>query len=225
MMNALALIRLLQLSSPALPVGAYTYSQGLEWTVESGMVCDEKSSLNWLDGVLQYVAGLFEAPLFVSLYRAWMDGNQDEILRLNADFLASRETSELRAETVQMGYSLRRLAGELTDCDVEPFLSSVTETAFPTVWTGMAANWKIPITEALSAYLFNWCETQVMAAVKVIPLGQSAGQRLLQSLGKQIPEVTARALILPEENWSNFAPGLAIAGSLHETQYSRLFRS
>lgn len=225
MMNALALIRLLQMSSPTLPVGAYTYSQGLEWAVESGTVCDEKSSLNWLEGVLQYVAGLFEAPLFVSLYRAWMDGNQCEILRLNADFLASRETSELRAETVQMGYSLRRLAGELTDCDVEPFLSGVTETAFPTVWTGMAAGWKIPITEALAAYLFNWCETQFMAAVKIIPLGQSAGQRLLQSLGKQIPEVTARALILPKENWSNFAPGLAIAGSLHETQYSRLFRS
>ncbi|MBI5592171.1 MAG: urease accessory protein UreF [Deltaproteobacteria bacterium] len=225
MTDTLTLIRLLQLASPALPVGAYTYSQGLEWAVESGVVCNEQSAHDWLFGLLQHAVGLLEAPLFACLYRAWMDGNDDGVWQLNAEFLASRETSELRAETVQMGYSLRRLAGELADCDLEPFFSRMEETAFPTVWTAMAAVWKIPITEALCAYLFNWCENQIMAAVKLVPLGQSAGQRLLQSLGERIPEVADRALKLPEESWSNFAPGLAIAGSRHESQYSRLFRS
>ncbi|MFH0997081.1 MAG: urease accessory protein UreF [Pseudomonadota bacterium] len=225
MTDTLILIRLLQLASPALPVGAYTYSQGLEWAVESGVVCNEKTTHAWLDGLLQHAVGLFEAPLFACLYRAWLDGNDGEIRRLNAEFLASRETSELRAETAQMGYSLRRLAGELPDCDLEPFFLKIAETAFPTVWTAMAAAWKIPVTEAICAYLFNWSENQIMAAVKLVPLGQTAGQRLLLRLGERIPEVAARALNLPEESWNNFAPGFAIAASLHESQYSRLFRS
>ena len=225
MTDTLSLIRLLQLASPALPVGAYTYSQGLEWAVESAVVRSESTTRAWLEGLLDHAVGLLEAPLFACLLQAWLDGDDDGIRQLNAEFLASRETSELRAETVQMGYSLRRLAAEMPDCDLEPFFLQMAETAFPTVWTAMAAAWKIPVTEALCAYLFNWCENQVSAAVKLVPLGQTAGQRLLYGLGKRIPEIAARALNLPEERRSNFAPGLAIAGSLHESQYSRLFRS
>lgn len=221
----LPLIRLLHLASPALPVGAYTYSQGLEWAVESGAVRDEASALDWIGGLLEATVGRFEAPLLGCQQRAWTAGDYGEAARLNGLFLATRETSELQAETVQMGYSLRRLAGDLPECQHLAPLAAMEEIAFPTVWAAMAANWAVPVAASLAAYIWSWCENQTMAAVKAVPLGQSSGQRILVRLGGLIPETAARALELPEEDWSNFAPGLAIASSRHETQYSRLFRS
>lgn len=225
MNDNLALLRLLQLASPALPVGAYTYSQGVEWAVESGLIHNEATTLAWIGGVLENSIGLFEAPLLARLHTAWLEDDQAEAWRLNAEFLSSRETGELRAETVQMGYSLRRLAGALPNLPLRSALDSEEEIAFPTVWAAMAAAWEIPIPAALAAYLWSWCEGQILAAVKTVPLGQSAGQRLLVTLGGHIPAVVTRALTLPEDAWSNFAPGFAIASSRHEIQYCRLFRS
>ncbi len=221
----LPLIRLLHLASPGLPVGAYTYSQGIEWAVESSAVRDETTALAWIGGLLEAGIGRFEAPLLGCQQRAWMTENYWEAARLNELFLASRETSELRAETLQMGYSLRRLAGDLPDFPSLAPLDAMEEIAFPTVWAAMAAHWAIPVQSSLAAYIWSWCENQTMAAVKAVPLGQSSGQRILVRLGVLIPEAAARALDLLEEEWSNFAPGLAIACSRHETQYSRLFRS
>ncbi len=225
----LPLIRLLQLASPTLPVGAYTYSQGLEWAVEAGVVRDEASARRWIGDLLEWSVGAFEAPLVAALMRAWAEADEAEVRRLDADFTASRETSELRAETLQMGHSLSRL---LTGLDAyaglpgwRARLEALPEPSFPTSWSAAAAAWQVPPDMALAAYLWSWLENQVMAAVKLVPLGQSAGQRLLAGLGERIPEVAARALRLPEEEWSNFTPGLAIAASSHETQYSRLFRS
>lgn len=221
----LPLIRLLHLASPALPVGAYTYSQGLEWAVDAGEVRDEETTLAWVGGLLEAGAGRLEAPLLVRLHEAWRREDVAEAQRLNGEFLASRETAELRAETVQMGYSLRRLAGELPELPAIPALDAMEEAAFPSAWAALAAAWGIPAEAAAAAYLWSWCENQVMAAVKAVPLGQSAGQRILVRLGGRIPKITAQALHLPEEEWSNFAPGFAIASARHETQYSRLFRS
>lgn len=225
----LPLIRLLQLASPALPVGAYTYSQGLEWAVESGAVRAEADARRWIGDVLEWSLARFEAPLVARLLAAWADGDDAEAARLNDDFLASRETSELRAETVQMGYSLVRL---LADLDAfaglpgwKPRLLAIDTPAFPVAWTAAAAAWQIPADQALSAYLWAWLENQVMAAVKAVPLGQSAGQRLLAELGAAVPALVEAAQRLPEAEWSNFTPGLAIASSRHETQYTRLFRS
>jgi len=222
---SLALPRLLQLASPALPVGAYTYSQGLEWAVEAGLVRDQATAEQWIGGLLEQGIGRFEAPLTARLQRAWAAADISEVERLNAEFLASRESSELRAETVQMGYSLRRLLHDLDDFPVPPALDALPEVAFPTGWALAAAVWEIPLADSLAAYLWSWCENQVMAALKAVPLGQTAGQRVLLALGGQIPAVVQQALALPEAAWSNFAPGLALASSRHETQYSRLFRS
>jgi len=225
----LRLVRLLQLASPALPVGAYTYSQGLEWAVESGAVTDEATAARWIGDALSYTLARLEAPLTAALLAAWRTGDDARVSELNADFNASRETMELRAETVQMGWSLLRLLSELDAFAGLPGwrdrLVAVNEPAFPTVWTAAAAAWGIAAEQALTAYLWMWLENQVMAAVKAIPLGQSAGQRLLATLGKRIPGLAAEAASLPEPQWSNFSPGLAIASSLHETQYTRLFRS
>lgn len=225
----LALVRLLQLVSPTLPVGAYTYSQGLEWAVESGAVRDEASAARWIADVLQGGVACFEAPLLVGLMLAWEVGADDEVRRLNEDFLASRETAELRAETLQMGYSARRLL-----CDLDAFVSlpgwkarlgRVDDLAFPTAWAAAAVAWQLPRDQALTGYLWAWLENQVMAAVKAVPLGQSAGQRLLVTLGERLPALVRTALVLREDDWSNFSPGLAMASCRHETQYTRLFRS
>ncbi len=228
-MNAsLQLARLLQLASPALPVGAYTYSQGLEWAVESGVISNEATAGRWIADLMQHGIGRYEAPLVFALMAAWTAGDSAEIARLNGEFLASRESAELRAETAQMGFSLNRLVRDLRDpglASVESTLASLAEVAFPTGWAGLAASWKIAPEAALTAYLWSWAENQVMAALKAVPLGQAAGQRLLAELGGRIPAVAVDAQKLPEMQWSNFTPAFAIACARHETQYSRLFRS
>ena len=229
-----ALIRLLQLASPALPVGAYTYSQGLEWAVESGRIRSEDDAARWIGDLLVASIGRFEAPLLASLMRCWTNDDADEIKRLDGEFLASRESAELRAETLQMGYSLKRLLGELSastvlaDASLAPVRKRLAEwpqVAFPTVWSAIAAAWEIDPLVALGGYLWAWAENQVMAALKAVPLGQAAGQRLLAELGARIPEVAERALQLREDEWSNLTPAYAICSARHETQYSRLFRS
>jgi len=219
------LTRLLQLASPALPVGAYSYSQGFEWAVEAGTVHDEAGALQWIADQLEWNLGRFEAPLLACMLAEWADGM--ETAETDAQYLASRETAELRAETLQMGYSLRRLLGELGDLPAD-FMAQVAVPPTPTfawVWSGLAAVWKIPAQEALTAWLWSWAENQVMAALKAVPLGQAAGQRILLDIGGRIPAVVARALSMQENEFSNFAPGFAIACARHETQYSRLFRS
>jgi len=226
---SLPLVRLLQLTTPALPVGAYTYSQGLEWMIDSGQLNGEAAVGEWIGDVMAHSLASFELPLLATLHRAWCAGDTAEIARLNEDFLASRETRELRAETVQMGYSLTRLLLDLDSfsaIDGAPDgLRAIDTPAFPTVWSAAAAAWAIPVTDALPAYAWAWLENQVMAAIKAVPMGQSAGQRLLATLGERIPTLAERAATLPETDWTNYAPGLAIASCRHETQYSRLFRS
>lgn len=222
------LARLLQLASPTLPIGAYTYSQGLEWAIEAGTVRDEASAEAWIGGLLRHALGEFEAPLVAAQQRAWAADANAEANRLNALFIASRESAELRAETLQMGYSFRRLLHELPEFADTPTLAALDtldELTFPTAWSAVAAHWQIDPADALAAYLWSWCENQTMAALKAVPLGQSAGQRLLLALGGELEAIVTRALALPEAGWSNFAPGFAVACSRHETQYSRLFRS
>ncbi len=221
------LARLLQLASPALPVGAYAYSQGLEWAVESGVIRDEASAMQWISDLMEWNMGRYELPLLAKMLRACAVQDAQQLAQLNARYLASRETAELRAETLQMAYSLLRLLEELnSDGDNARALSGpLTTPTFPAVWASAAAAWQIEESAALHAYLWSWLENQTMAAIKAVPLGQAAGQRILFALGKQIAATVARARTLPESDYSNLAPGLAIASSQHETQYSRLFRS
>jgi urease accessory protein len=228
MSDSLRLTRLLQLASPTLPVGAYTYSQGLEWAVESGVIRDEATAGRWIADLLDHGIGQFEAPLVFALMAAWTAGDLAEVECLNAEFLASRETAELRAETAQMGFSLRRLLRDLRDDSLSGVAAGIEdfpEVAFPVAWSGIAAAWRISPDAAVTAYLWSWAENQVLAALKAVPLGQAAGQRLLADLGGRIPAAAVNAQNRPKSAWSNFTPGFAIACARHETQYSRLFRS
>jgi len=226
-MTAFVLSRLLQLASPALPVGAYSYSQGLEWAAECGAVRDEATAGEWIADVLRTGVGSFEAPLLVRAMAAVDTDDWGLLAALNERFVASRESSELRNETLQMGHSLRVLMDALEDVPAtgRNGLRGIDEVSFPVVWGCIAAAWGIPQREAVTAYLWAWAENQVMAAVKIVPLGQTAGQRLLLRLGMVVEQVAGDALKLDEAEWSNFAPGFAIASCRHETQYTRLFRS
>ena len=214
------LARLLHLASPALPVGAYSYSQGLEAAIEAGSVHDAASAGRWIGDVLAYSLATMEAPLFLRLCAAWSAGDVVAAGRWNALFLASRDTAELRAETVQMGYSLSRLLPQLGAGEVP-----LEEPSFPAAFAHAVTAWGIDVREALVAYLWSWLENQVLAAVKALPLGQTDGQRMLVALGATLEEVAGRAAKLGDEEIGGYAPRLALLSSRHETQYSRLFRS
>jgi urease accessory protein len=209
------LVRLLQLASPTLPVGAYSYSQGLESAIDAGIVHDASSAGCWIGDVLEFSVARMEAPVLFRMLQ-----NPEALAHWNAIFLASRETAELRAETVQMGYSLNRLLPEL---GVAP--PAVDEPSFPAAFAAAVNAWGIDPRDALQAYLWSWLENQVMAAVKAVPLGQTDGQKLLLSLGERIAPLAARAAAMSDDELGNFAPGLALLSSRHETQYSRIFRS
>jgi urease accessory protein len=209
------LARLLQLASPALPVGAYSYSGGLEAAVEAGIVHDAASAERWIGDVLEHAVARMEAPI---LWRMMRD--TAGMKEWNEFFLASRETAELRAETVQMGYSLARLLEDLGVGKVE-----LEEPAFPAAFAFAAGAWGIDPRAALQAYLWTWLENQAMAAVKSVPLGQTEAQAMLLRLGGKLAEIAERAAAMRDDELANFAPGLAILSARHETQYSRLFRS
>lgn len=224
----LQLIRLLHLASPALPVGAFSYSQGLEWAVECGAVDSEAKALGWIGDALHFALARCETPALVGLMRAWAKPDPAEVRRLNTEFIATRETAELRAETLQMGYSLARLLRDLPEMPaaLKETLTSLPETAYPTPWAAAAAHWQVDEHAAATAYLWAWLENQVMAAVKLVPLGQTAGQRLLAALSPALPALASDALRRADtEDWENFTPGMTLASCHHETQYTRLFRS
>ncbi len=207
------LARLLQLASPALPVGAYSYSGGLEAAIEAGVVSDAASAQRWIGDVLEHSLAGMEAPLLLRMIEV-PDARWNEL------FLASRETAELRAETLQMGYSL---SGLLESLGLE--LIQDDEISFPLAYAHAVRQWGIDAREALVAYLWAWLENQVMAALKALPLGQTDGQKILLALGARLEAIAARAAALADDELANFSPRLAILSSRHETQYSRLFRS
>jgi len=227
MSTDLALARLLQLASPALPVGAYSYSQGLEAAVEARLVRDAAGAERWIGDVLAYTVARLEAPLWWRLQAAWAASDPERVTHWNDIFRSTRESAELRAETLQMGYSLQRLLLEIGDFD-EPSLEqlrAIAEITFPAAFTFAVVRWQIPARSALIAYLWAWLENQVMAALKSVPLGQTDGQRLLLSLARLLPGIADQACAVADDDLCNYAPGFAILCSRHETQYSRLFRS
>jgi urease accessory protein len=219
--------RLFQLVSPTLPVGAYSYSQGLEAALEAGIVRNRDQARQWIADVLHLSVAKLEGPVLVRLCQAWSARDASAVARWNDFLLASRETAELRAETVQMGYSLRRLITELELAarDAIDTLNAIEEVSYPVAFACATTAMHIDEHDALHGYLWAWCENQVMAVVKALPLGQTDGQRLLFALGDQLAGVTREAMARPDEALSNFAPGLAMLSCQHETQYSRLFRS
>lgn len=227
MIDSTGLARLLQLASTMLPVGAYSYSQGLEWAIEDGTVHDAASAELWIGDVLNYSLCSFELPVLWRMCHAWQAEDHALIRHWNEFFCAGRETAESHAETLQMGYSLCRLLESLAEGSPLHLerIQILSPVSFPAAYACIVTIWNIPVAAAVQAYAWSWLENQVSAAMKTIPLGQTDGQRMLFSLGSRLPGLVETACFLSDDEISNFAPGLALAGCRHETQYSRLFRS
>ena len=226
-MNASALLHLLQLSSPSLPIGAYSYSQGLEAALESGLVHDEASARSWIVQALHQVVARFEGPVLWRLMQAFDRADMEAVQRWTERFLAARDTAEFRAETVQMGYSLGKLVAELKlpRHELLALLQQLPEIPLPTALAYAAVALAVPPEAALLGMLFSWAENQVLVCVKSVPLGQVAGQRLLLSLRPELECAAQTAQTLADDELSNWSPGLSLLSMRHEVQYSRLYRS
>ena len=220
----LARLRLMQLVSPALPIGGFTYSQGLEYAVEAGWVNNLGSLQDWLLGLLDDSLAGVDIPLLARIYQACACSDPEAIGRWGAVLLASRETAELRREERQRARALVRLLDDLNMVEAGRWRDALQQCqAAP--FALAALNWGIPLTETALGYAWSWLENMVAAAVKLVPLGQTDGQRVELILAEAIPGAVARGLQLQDDDLGGSAPAMALASSLHETQYTRLFRS
>ena len=219
-----ALLRLLQLVSPALPIGGYNFSQGLEYAIEAGWVRDEASALGWIAGLMSASVSTLDTPVLHRLYDAWSADDAGAVDRWSRFLIASRETSELRAEDRHLGRSLAKVLAEAGLAPAREWQTRPDAT-FATLFALGCARWRVDAHACTWGYLWTWAENQVLAALKAVPLGQSAGQRMLDALIAQIPQVAQRATTLNDAQIGSAAPMHLIASAAHETQYTRLFRS
>lgn len=218
---------LLRLASPQLPIGGYSYSQGLEMAVEQGLVDRPQSARCWIADQLLLNLARFEAPLLLAHCQAAADGDWARLHALAAQQRASRETRELRQESRQMGYSLEQLLAGLPELDEESraLFAELAEPGLAVTWALAARVWRIGPQDALAAWLWSWLENQLAVLMKTLPLGQQAAQRLTSELLPTLEQAQRQASELPPEHWGGGAFGLALASMAHERQYSRLFRS
>ncbi|MEJ8794934.1 urease accessory UreF family protein [Trinickia caryophylli] len=221
------LTALLHLASPALPIGAFSYSQGLESAIDIGLVHDADTARNWIESGLAHVLARCELPFLAHQMGRWIAHQADALAAADAMFLASRESAELRRETEQMGWSLKQLCLSLEwgDCAQRETLAALAPVSQPSAFAFAAAAHGIEARAALAAYAFSWVENQAAAALKAIPLGQMSGQRIIVALRSAIGEAVERAVSTEPDRISTFAPLLGVLSARHESQYSRLFRS
>lgn len=217
-------LRLMQLASSALPVGSFTWSQGLEWAVEIGWVKSVDDFSYWQIQQMEQNFFTVDLPLLARLYRACEQDDLDAARRWNAYLLACRETRELRDEERSRGTAFTRLVTDWeADCSREWRTLFADSQLCGMAWLGV--RWKIPLTELALSLGYSWIESAVMAGVKLVPFGQQAGQRLIIALCDRYAQGLAQALATPDASLGSATPLAAIASARHETQYSRLFRS
>ncbi len=219
------LLRLLHLASPALPIGAFHFSQGLEYAVEAGWVVDEPSALDWIGGISEGSLATLDLPVLVRLHTAWLT-DESEVLRWNGFLIACRETEELRLEDRHLGAAMLRVLAEF-DLETDLFVRGSPERgiAHATAFAFACARWNIQALAMLETYAWAWAENQVLAAVKLVPLGQSAGQRLLHALHDRLAAYASRAINLMDSDIGVSTALSTVASGRHEVQYTRLFRS
>ncbi|MDD9968143.1 MAG: hypothetical protein OXR73_18035, partial [Myxococcales bacterium] len=215
-------LSLQRLTSPALPVGAFSYSRGLEAAVEMGAVGDEASALAWIDGVLRHGVAPLDGAVFARLHRAFQAGDYEAAQRWGEHLQATRESCELQDEDRNMGVALVRLLEDLGSARRGEL---TRDAGFVAAFALATVREAIPLPVALAGLLWTFCEAQVSAAIRLVPLGQTAGQRMLVALEKAVVAAVEATLELADEDVGNTTPGLAMASAAHETQYSRLFRS
>ncbi|MCU4413940.1 urease accessory protein [Acinetobacter sp. WU_MDCI_Axc73] len=217
--NAPQLLKLLTLSSTALPVGAYCYSQGVESAIETGMIQDEATSMAYFEEVLEMLLVRFELPVLKRLMQFYAEDEQ--FLHWAHLYKASRESRELLAESQQLAFSLNAWIRDVLKMPVEV----KKQFGFVPVYAQLCGRLELDAADVLTAYCFSVLENQVLAAVKTVPLGQMSGQRILWHLHEKVPQAVEQALALEDAEISSALPHYAMLSMQHETQYSRLFRS
>ena len=226
MTSGASLLQLMWLASPALPIGGFSYSEGLEAAVESARVTTETEATAWLLDQLELSLARGDLAAVAQAVPAWRAADASRIAALNTWVLQTRESSELRAQTEQMGRSLLEwLRNHTTATPSQIGLLAELQPSYPMAFALAASATGAPVRDCLLAYAFGWAENMVQAAIKSVPLGQSAGQRILSALTAAIPAAVDHALVLPDDARQAFSPMLAILSAQHEVQYSRLFRS
>lgn len=220
----LSRLRLFQLISPTLPVGAFAYSQGLEYAVQAGWIKDAQGAADWIHGVLRYSVSTLDIPVLKRLYRSWQVQDHVRVRDWSRFLMACRETRELRDEERHMGSALARLAVGLGIGEASQWIDD-DQTTYAAMFTLVAVHWQIGKGDAASGYLWSWLENQVIAAVKLIPLGQTEGQRIIATLAEQVPACVEAGLRAGVDEIESTVPGVLFASALHETQHTRLFRS
>ena len=235
-----ALLQLIWLASPALPVGGFSYSEGLEAAVDSGRVHDEASAADWLADQLHLALARSDLAGVAQAGGAWGDGDVARAVGRNDWVLRTRETSELRQQAVQMGRSLvewlKSVHPELVEgcahalastgsARTDAAAASASPLSYPIAFALAASTSRAAVRSIALAFAFGWAENMMQAAIKSVPLGQSAGQRILARLAAEIPVAVDHALSLGDDERQAFSPMLAILSARHEHQYSRLFRS
>ncbi len=222
--NSLSLLRLCQLVSPALPIGAYHFSQGLEYAVHAEWIHDEQDTGDWILGIAHNAVGTLDLPVLIRLHAAWMNDDSVSVERWSRFLIASRETVELRAEERHMGKALAKVLVELQVEGAQKWIAR-DYTSYIAMFALAAVQWSIDRSSAAHAYLWAWAENQVLAALKLLPIGQSAGQRILNRIVPTIPNIVQQALNADDDDIGIATPLHGMASIRHETQYSRLFRS
>ena len=220
------LMQLMWLASPALPVGGFSYSEGLEAFVNSADPATELAASDWLVDQLHLTLARGDLAVIAQAIEAWRCNDVDQLNSLNAWVLQTRESSEFRAQTEQMGRSLlewlrNHNTATLTQIDA----CARIQPTYPLAFALAASSTQAPLRDCLLAFAFGWSENMTQAAIKSVPLGQSAGQRILSRLTAEIPAAIDYAIALGDDDRQAFSPMLAILSSQHEVQYSRLFRS
>ena len=221
-----SLLQLMWLASPALPIGGFSYSEVLEAAVESGRVSNEAEASAWLVDQLHLSLSRSDLSAVAAAIPAWRTEDHARIAQLNAWVLQTRESSELRAQTEQMGRSLLEWLRKHTTATAAQIATlAAMDASYPMAFALAASATGAPLRDCLLTYAFGWAENMAQAAIKSVPLGQSSGQRILSALAAEIPAAVDHALALDDDARQAFSPMLAILSSQHEVQYSRLFRS
>ncbi len=226
--QAPTLLRLIWLASPALPVGGFSYSEGLEAAVDAGRLQGEAGARDWLLAQLELTLARADGPALVQAMRAWRDGDAARVRELNDWVQASRESAEFRLQAEQMGRSLvewLKNGEQAGDARIATLAALPPAPTWPVGFALAAVLADAPEREALLAFGFGWAENLVQAAMKAVPLGQAAAQRILAALAAALPAAADRALAADAAGRVAFAPMLAVLSARHEAQYSRLFRS